>query len=42
MKIHATAIVHPKAVLADEGEIQAYTIIGPEVTIGAGTIVGPH
>lgn len=42
MKIHSTAIVHPKAVLADEGEIQAYTIIGPEVTIGAGTIVGPH
>jgi UDP-N-acetylglucosamine acyltransferase len=42
MKIHATAIVHPKAELADEGEIQAYTIIGPDVTIGAGTVVGPH
>ncbi len=42
MKIHSTAIVDPRAELADDVEVQAYSIIGPHVTIGAGTIVGPH
>lgn len=42
MKIHPTAIVHPKATLADDGEIEAFTIIGAHVQIGTGTIVGPH
>lgn len=42
MKIHPTAIVDPKAELAEDVEVQAFTIIGPHVKIGRGTIVGPH
>jgi UDP-N-acetylglucosamine acyltransferase len=34
--------VHPGAVLADDVEVQAYTIIEDHVTIGAGTVIGPH
>lgn len=42
MKIHPTAIVDPAAELAEGVEIQAYSIVGPHVTIGADTVVGPH
>lgn len=42
MNIHPTAIVHPDAQLADDVEVQPYTIIGPHVQIGKGTVVGPH
>jgi UDP-N-acetylglucosamine acyltransferase len=42
MSIHPTAIIDPDAELADDVEVQAYTIIGPQVRIGAGTVVGPH
>lgn len=42
MKIHPTAIVDPRAELADDVEVQAFTIVGPQVRIGGGTIVGPH
>ncbi|MFP6596117.1 MAG: acyl-ACP--UDP-N-acetylglucosamine O-acyltransferase [Candidatus Hydrogenedentota bacterium] len=42
MNIHETAIVHPSAELADDVEVQAYSIIGEFVTIGEGTVVGPH
>ena len=42
MNIHSTAIVDAKAELADDVEIQAFSIIGPYVQIGAGTVVGPH
>jgi UDP-N-acetylglucosamine acyltransferase len=42
MDIHPTALVSPKAELADDVVIQAYSIIGHGVTIGSGTIVGPH
>lgn len=42
MKIHPTAIVDPKAELADDVEIQAFTIVGPHVRIGKGTVIGPH
>ena len=42
MSIHPTALVHPDAQLADDVEVQPYTIIGPHVQIGAGTVVGPH
>ncbi|HNZ16772.1 MAG: acyl-ACP--UDP-N-acetylglucosamine O-acyltransferase [Candidatus Hydrogenedentes bacterium] len=42
MTIHPTAIIDPKAELADDVEVQPYTIIGPTVTIGSGTVVGPH
>lgn len=41
-KIHATAIVDPKARLGAGVEIGPYTIVGPDVTIGDGTRVGSH
>jgi UDP-N-acetylglucosamine acyltransferase len=40
--IHPTAIVHPKAEIADDVEIGAYSIIDGRVRIGRGTVVGPH
>ncbi len=42
MKIHPYAIVHPKAQLASDVEVQAFTIIEEEVIIDSGTIIGPH
>lgn len=42
MPIHPTAIVHPRAELGNDVHIQAFTIIDAGVTIGDGTIVGPH
>ncbi|MDF3031484.1 MAG: lpxA [Moraxellaceae bacterium] len=39
---HPTAIIDPKARLAEDVEVGAYSIIGPDVEIGAGTKVGPH
>ncbi len=42
MPIHPTAIVSPKAEIADDVTIEAYSIIGPDVAIGSGTVVGPH
>ncbi len=42
MKIHPTAIIDPQASLADDVEVQAYSIIGPRVVIDSGTVVGPH
>jgi UDP-N-acetylglucosamine acyltransferase len=41
-RIHATAIVDPKARIADSVEIGPYSIIGPHVEIGANTVIGPH
>lgn len=40
--IHSTAIVDPKAELAHDVIIGAYSIIGPDVKIDSGTIIGPH
>jgi UDP-N-acetylglucosamine acyltransferase len=40
--IHPTALVDPKAQLADDVEVGAYSIIGETVRIDAGTWVGPH
>ncbi|WP_043639905.1 acyl-ACP--UDP-N-acetylglucosamine O-acyltransferase [Chromobacterium haemolyticum] len=42
MAIHPTAIVDPKARIADDVEIGPYSIIGPNVSIGSGSWVGPH
>ena len=42
MRIHPTAIVSPSAEVADDAIIEAYSIIGPKVSIGSGTNVGPH
>ena len=40
--IHATAIVDPKAEIAPDVEIGAYSVIGPDVRIGSGTRIGAH
>lgn len=42
MSIHPTAIVHPKAQLDADVEVQPFTIIDEGVRIGRGTVVGPH
>jgi UDP-N-acetylglucosamine acyltransferase len=40
--IHPTAIVAPGARLADDVRVDAYSIVGEHVSIGAGTVVGSH
>lgn len=40
--IHSTAVVDPKAELADDVVVGPYAMIGPDVTIGAGTQIGSH
>ncbi len=40
--IHATAVVDPGAVIADDVEIGPYSIVGVDVEIGAGCRIGPH
>ncbi|HEX6614615.1 MAG TPA: acyl-ACP--UDP-N-acetylglucosamine O-acyltransferase [Rhodanobacteraceae bacterium] len=42
MKAHPTAIVDPRARLAEDVSIGAYAVIGAEVEIGAGSSVGSH
>jgi UDP-N-acetylglucosamine acyltransferase len=41
-QIHPTAVVDPKAQLAEGVTVGPYTVIGPDVSIGEGTSVGPH
>ena len=41
-KIHNTAIVHPKAEVAEGVEIGPYAVIGENVRIGGGSKIGPH
>jgi UDP-N-acetylglucosamine acyltransferase len=40
--IDPRAIVSPRAELAEDVTVGAYSIIGPDVVIGPGTVVGPH
>ena len=40
--IHPTAIVSPKAQLADDVAVGAYAIIEDDVTVGAGTRIDHH
>ena len=40
--IHPTALIDPKAELADDVEVGAFTIIESKVRIDAGTRIGPH
>ena len=42
MEIHPTAVVSPTAELAEDVQIKAFSIIGPRVSIGLGSVVGPH
>jgi len=41
-RIHPTAIIDPRASLADDVEVGPYSVVGPDVEIGAGTRIGPH
>ncbi|HET8707556.1 MAG TPA: acyl-ACP--UDP-N-acetylglucosamine O-acyltransferase [Pseudomonadales bacterium] len=40
--IHPTAIIDPKAELAADVRVGAYSIIGPDVKIDSGCEIGPH
>ena len=40
--IHPSAFIDPKAELADDVEVGAFSIIDAKVRIGAGTRIGPH
>ncbi|SUO97114.1 acyl-ACP--UDP-N-acetylglucosamine O-acyltransferase [Suttonella ornithocola] len=40
--IHPTAIIDPKAELADDVSIGAYSVIGANVHIDSATVIGPH
>jgi len=40
--IHSTAIVDPKAKIADNVSIGAFSIVGPDVVIGSGTTIASH
>lgn len=42
MNIHSTAIVHPKAEIADGVEIGPYAVIGEHVSIGRDTKIASH
>ena len=41
-KVHPTAVVDPKAELAQGVEIGPYAVIGPDVAIGRDSRIGPH
>ncbi len=41
-RIHPTALVDPRAELAEDVEVGAYTVVGPHVTIGPGTRLASH
>ena len=41
-RIHPTAQVDPKAEIAPDVDIGAFSVVGPHVRIGAATSVGPH
>lgn len=40
--IHASAIIEPGARLAPDVSVGAYSLIGAQVEIGAGSVIGPH
>ena len=40
MKIHETAIVHPRAELASDVEVGPFSIIGEHIKVGRGTKIG--
>ena len=42
MKIHESAVIHSETNLAPDVEVGAFALIGPGVSIGAGTVVEHH
>ncbi len=41
-QIHPTALIDPKAELAHDVEVGAYSIIGPKARVDSGSVIGPH
>ena len=41
-RIHPTAMIDPRAELADDVEVGPYCVIGPHVKVGAGTTIASH
>jgi UDP-N-acetylglucosamine acyltransferase len=41
-QVHATAVIHPTASVADDVVIGPYAIIGEHAFVGSGTRIGPH
>ncbi|NNE43757.1 MAG: acyl-ACP--UDP-N-acetylglucosamine O-acyltransferase [Gemmatimonadetes bacterium] len=41
-RIHATAIIHPEAQVADDVVVGPYCIVGAEVTLGSGCVLDSH
>ena len=41
-RVHPSALVDPRADLADDVEVGPYAVVGPQVRIGAGTSIGAH
>src|SRR5262249_29994125 len=41
-RIHPSAVVDPRASVADDVSVGAFSVIGPEVTLGPGVSVGHH
>lgn len=42
MEIHPTAVVSPRAQLADDVIVHAFSVIGSDVKVGSGCVIGPH
>jgi UDP-N-acetylglucosamine acyltransferase len=42
LQIHATAVIHPTATLAENVQIGPYAVIGEYAFVGAGTRIGAH
>lgn len=40
--IHPTAVIDPRAKLANDVSVGAFAVIGPDVTIDEGTMISPH
>lgn len=40
--IHPTAVVNPRAEIAEDAEVGPYSVIEEDVAIGSGTRIGPH
>lgn len=41
-RIHPSALIDPKAELADDVEVGPFSVIGPKVRIDSGSWIGPH
>jgi len=42
LTIHPTALIDPRATLAENVKVGAYSIVGPDVTIASGTVIESH